>query len=124
MLKILCELFIQIGLTHLRAWNQLSFERVNNALPHFTEDGQLPNCVFICTMFNTARQMTRRKLLQYLLEQKLVEMSATICARVQNDLAFENTQEQRQCQKHHSLRHANKISTFFFVLHLKKQLKK
>ncbi len=47
--------YTRIGLTHLSAWNQFSFARIDNRLPHFKEDGTLPNCIFICRMFNAPR---------------------------------------------------------------------
>jgi len=48
-----------IGLTHNKSWRQLSIERLNNKLPHFTHDGKVTNCVIICRLFNAARQLSR-----------------------------------------------------------------
>ncbi len=64
----------EIGLTFELAWNQLSFERINNALPHFTLDGKLPNCIFICRLFNVPRQLSSHMIMEYFLQQKLVKV--------------------------------------------------
>ncbi len=61
-----------IGLTYLPKWNQISLERINNDLPHFAQDANLPNCIFICRMFNVARQLSRKMILEYFLVQILV----------------------------------------------------
>lgn len=61
-----------IQMTFERKYNQFSFERINNDLPHFTEQGELTNVVFICRLFNSPRQLSRQKILDYLLHQELV----------------------------------------------------
>jgi hypothetical protein len=63
------------GLTHTRAYNQMSFERVNNKLPHFDQDGGLSNCVFVCRLFNGKKQLSAKLILQYFLHQTMVPLS-------------------------------------------------
>ncbi len=65
----------QHGLTSKQQWNQISLERINNNLPHFTQDGKLPNCMFICRLFNVRRQLSSKMILEYFLTQILVPIS-------------------------------------------------
>lgn len=67
-------------------WTRFSFERLNNDLPHFNENAELPNCVFICRLFNSAHQLSKRMSLEYLLTQKLVVMSPNARKNVQDFL--------------------------------------
>lgn len=83
-----CCFYSQIGLTHIGSWSQLSLERLDNNLPHFTNDGQLNNCVFICRLFNVPKQLSTTLLLQYFLEQKLVAVSAVVRERVESVLSI------------------------------------
>jgi hypothetical protein len=73
--------YSNIGLTHLREYNQISFERKNNNLPHFDQDGGLSNCVFICRIFNTSKQLSAKMILEYFLQQKMVPITDTIRAK-------------------------------------------
>ena len=75
-----------IGLIHTSAWNQFSFERINNSLPHFTQNGGMANCMFICRLFNVNRQLSSRMILKYFLQQQLVEVSDNIRLRVETIL--------------------------------------
>jgi hypothetical protein len=70
-----------IGLTHLREYNQISFERKDNSLPHFDQDGGLSNCVFICRIFNTAKQLSAKMILEYFLNQTMVPISEEVRAK-------------------------------------------
>ncbi len=73
----------QIGLTYQQRWNQFSLERINNNLPHFTQDGKLPNCMFICRLFNSSRQLSSKMILEYFLTQILVPISEKTRAKAQ-----------------------------------------
>jgi hypothetical protein len=61
-----------VPLTIVPSFARFSFERINNAMPHFTLEGELTNIVLTCRLFNSRRQMSRAKLLAYYLTQELV----------------------------------------------------
>ncbi len=73
----------EIGLTYKRQWNEFSFERINNLLPHFEQDGSMPNCIFICRVLNVPRQLSKKMILEYFLQQILVEVPANVRLRAQ-----------------------------------------
>lgn len=75
-----------IGLTIENSWKRFSFERLNNSLPHFTQSGQVTNCVLVCRIFNTIRQLSYKLILQYLLTQKMVEVPDCVRKQVENIL--------------------------------------
>jgi len=83
-----CCKYTQIGLTHLRSWNQFSFERINNKLPHFTLNGKLENCVFICRLFNAVRQLSTTAILEYFLEQTLVQKTQKVIENTKSILGI------------------------------------
>jgi hypothetical protein len=78
--------YSHIGLTIPNLWTRFSFERLDNNLPHFTNDGKLPNCVFICRLFNGSRQLSRKMILEYFLMQNLVKVPDNIRTKVQQIL--------------------------------------
>jgi hypothetical protein len=73
--------FSGIGLTHLREYNQMSFERKDNSLPHFDQDGELSNCVFICRIFNSSKQLSPKMILEYFLHQTMVPITEEVRAK-------------------------------------------
>jgi len=73
-------------LSILPSFARFSFERIDNLLPHFTLTGELTNIVFICRLFNGRRQMSRKKLLQYYMSQKLVEVPIEARQQAENEL--------------------------------------
>jgi hypothetical protein len=87
--------YTDIGLTIENVWTRFSLERINNDHFHFTETGKLPNCIFICRMFNVAKQLSRTMILEYFLQQILVHVPDEIREKVENIL-----QEEEDAQKH------------------------
>ncbi len=78
-----CCALTDINLTYIPKWNQFSFERINNNLPHFNQDGNLPNCIFICRLFNVPHQLSRKMILEYFLTQILVPLSDKVRTNAQ-----------------------------------------
>jgi hypothetical protein len=81
--------YSNVPLTHVPSYCQFSFERINNKLSHFTDDGTLENVVFVCRLLNGPRQMSRAKILDYTLHQTLVPLSDEIRSKMQQDPFFQ-----------------------------------
>jgi hypothetical protein len=88
--------YTDIGLTIENVWTRFSLERINNDLCHFTEDGKLPNCIFICRIFNVTRQLSRTMILEYLLQQILVHVPDEIRNKVENILKEGNVRKYKK----------------------------
>ncbi len=79
--------YSNVSLTIKNCWQRISFERVDNNLPHFTFDGELTNIVFVCRLFNGSRkQMSTEKILTYFLHQKLVPVPDSVRLQAQKKL--------------------------------------
>jgi hypothetical protein len=79
--------YSNVPLSCVPSYCQFSFERLNNKLPHFTEEGTLENVVFVCRLLNGPRQMSRAKILDYTLHQTLVPLSEEQRQRIMQDFA-------------------------------------
>ncbi len=75
-----------IPLTIDNLWTRISFERQHNSPWHFTPSGELGRTVFICRLFNSARQLSRLKILQYLLTQIMVEVPSDVRQMVTSEI--------------------------------------
>ncbi len=78
--------YTNIVMTFESAWNQFSFERMNNDLPHFTQTGDVDNIVFICRIFNTFEQLSMEKILNYFLHQNLIDVADQVRSNVETKL--------------------------------------
>lgn len=85
--------YTNVGLTIKNLWTRFSFERINNDLPHFTADGKLANCIFICRLFNVSRQLSTRKILDIFLHQILVDVPIDVRKKAQNILNGDSPQK-------------------------------
>jgi IS5 family transposase len=69
--------YSHIPLTIKNLYTRFSLERLDNNKAHFNADGTIPDTtVVVCRLFNVAAQMSRKKLLNYYLNQKLVAVPA------------------------------------------------
>jgi hypothetical protein len=91
--------YTDIGLTIENLWTRFSLERINNDDFHFTETGELPNCILICRIFNVAKQLSRKMILEYLLQQILVHVPDEIREKVENLLKEEGYNEENKKRK-------------------------
>jgi hypothetical protein len=78
--------YTDIGLTIANRWTRFSLERINNDLAHFTADGKLSNCMFICRLFNAPKQLSTRLILEYFLTQILVDVPDSTRIKVRDIL--------------------------------------
>jgi hypothetical protein len=83
--KVLALILKQLGKCHYshipltieNLYTRFSLERLDNNKAHFNADGTIPDTtVVVCRLFNVAAQMSRKKLLNYYLNQKLVAVPA------------------------------------------------
>jgi hypothetical protein len=78
--KYLCALS-GIPLEHNPKYNQISLERLNNKLPHFSADGDMSNTVIICRLFNCKFRITPAKIWEYFINQPKIELSEAVKAK-------------------------------------------
>ena len=80
--------YSHIPLTIKNAYTRFSLERLDNSKAHFNADGTIPDTtVVVCRLFNVSAQMSRKKLLTYYLNQKLVAVPAEARKRAALELA-------------------------------------
>jgi hypothetical protein len=74
-----------VPLTWTNGWHRLSFERIDNRLPHF-ENGRLDNIVFICRILNGPAQMSRAKMCELMLKQTAVAVPEHVRVALEDEL--------------------------------------
>jgi hypothetical protein len=83
--KVLALILKQLGKCHYNhipltiknLYTRFSLERLDNNKAHFNADGTITDTtVIVCRLFNVSAQMSRKKLLTYYLNQKLVAVPA------------------------------------------------
>jgi hypothetical protein len=80
--------YSHIPLTIKNLYTRFSMERLDNNKPHFNADGTIPDTtVVVCRLFNVPAQMSRKKLLNYYLNQKLVAVPAEARKRATLELS-------------------------------------
>jgi len=74
-----------VPLTWTNGWHRLSFERIDNSLPHF-ENGRLDNIVFVCRILNSGAQMSRAKMCELVLKQTIVAVPEYLRLAIEDEL--------------------------------------
>jgi hypothetical protein len=66
--------YTNVNLTIENLWTRISFERIDDDLPHFTQLGELTNIVFICRLLNSAKKLSKEIIMDYFLHQNLISV--------------------------------------------------
>jgi hypothetical protein len=92
--------YMSAPLTIANLWTRFSIERIGtNQISHFTPKGELGTTVIICRLFNSARKLSCKKILGYVLTQTSLEVPGDVRDQIENDIATAGTESEPKLKK-------------------------